>query len=255
MNPKDPAQRFSDRVEDYARYRPAYPPGVYDLLAQQAGLRPGDLVADLGSGTGLLSELFLARGHRVLALEPNTAMRAAAEQARAGQAAFVSLPARAEHIPLAPASVDFVAAGQAFHWFEPRAARREVLRILRPGGQAALIWNRRHVEGSAFQAEYEQLLIRYGTDFQQVDHQRRSMDEDIRSFFGAAPAVAQLPNRQLLDAAGLRGRLLSSSYVPGPGAPGHVELLSGLGALFERHQQDGVVAFDYQTNAYFGRLA
>ena len=151
----DPTKRFSDRVEKYQKHRPGYPPELYDYLRAEAGLRSTDQVADLGSGTGLSSKLFLERGHRTFAIEPNAEMRSAAEALFHDQPNFVSLDGRAEDIPLANASVDFVTAGQAFHWFEPRATRREMNRVLRPGGQVALIWNSRESKASQFQSAYE----------------------------------------------------------------------------------------------------
>lgn len=250
----DPTQRFSNRVKNYELYRPGYPQGVYEILQREAGLRPGDLVADLGSGTGLLSKLFVDRGHTVYAIEPNAEMRAAAEALFAEHPTFVSVDGRAEKIPLADESVDLVVAGQAFHWFEPTAARREMRRVLRAGQQVALIWNRR---GSAtpFNIDYEALLDRFGTDFRQVDQQRKITDEGMAAFFAPQPMhKASLPNHQDLDADGLRGRLLSSSYTPVAGDAKYQSMLAALDDLFQQYQRGGQVRFDYETVIYYGQL-
>jgi SAM-dependent methyltransferase len=255
MLARDPTQRFSDRVENYLRYRPGYPAAVYDYLQAEAGLQAGAEVADLGSGTGLLSRLFLARGHHVFAVEPNGEMRAAAERLFTKDENFVSLAGRAEVIPLAAGSVDFVASGQAFHWFEPQATRREVRRILRRGGQAALIWNTRDLRGSEFQRAYEDLLLQFGTDFRQVDHSRNLSDEKIGEFF--SPKTMRhtaFPNAQQFDFEGLRGRLLSSSYAPVPGEPNYDSMLAALKSLFTEFQKDGVIRFTYQTIVYHGKM-
>lgn len=255
MPERDPTQRFSERVENYVKYRPGYPAAVYDYLRAEGGLQAGAEVADLGSGTGLLSQFFLTRGHRVFAVEPNAEMRAAAERLLAEDQKFVSLDGRAEAIPLAASSVDFAAAGQAFHWFEPQATRREVRRVLRPGGQAALIWNTRNVQGSPFQQAYEDLLLRYGTDFRQVDHARNLSDEKIGEFF--APETMKqtaFPSEQKFDFEGLRGRLLSSSYAPAPGEPNYEPMLAALTSLFAKFQEGGVIRFTYQTTVYHGRI-
>lgn len=252
---RDPTLRFSDRVENYRKYRPGYPPDLYELLKAEAGLKPGDRVADLGSGTGLLSQVFLDHGHQVYAVEPNGEMRAAAESLFSTNANFVSLEGRAEAIPLPDRGADFVAAGQAFHWFEPTQTKREIQRILRPGQQVALIWNRRDTQSSPFQAAYERLLERFGTDYLQVDQQRIVTDEKLAAFFAPHPmTLSSLPNRQSFDAVGLRGRLLSSSYTPNPGDPQYEPMLAALEELFEDHQQGGVVLFDYLTTVYSGAL-
>jgi SAM-dependent methyltransferase len=251
----DPTRRFSSRVENYARYRPAYPAAVYEHLRSAAGLPAGGVVADLGSGTGLSSQLFLARSHRVYAIEPNAPMRAAAERWLAGDPNFVSLAGRAERIPLPDASVDLVIAAQAFHWFEALAARPEMARILRPGAQAALIWNMRAVQHSPFQQAYEQLLLEFGTDFKEVDHQRKLNDDSLAAFF--APHQMQkaaFANVQHFDFAGLQGRLLSSSYAPDPGQPAYEPMLAALAQLFSQYQQAGQVEFAYETSVYHAVL-
>ena len=248
---RDPTQRFSDRVENYAKYRPGYPTELYGYLREESGLRGSSNVADLGSGTGLLSQLFLERGHRVYAVEPNDEMRSAAEAHFLENENFISLKGRAEAIPLSNQSVDFLVAGQAFHWFEPVAAKSEMRRVLVPGGEAALIWNRRDTEHSHFQRAYEQLLEQFGTDYMQVDQQRAVSDEKMAAFF--TPQLmkkASFPNRQILNAEGLRGRLLSSSYVPLPDDRNYASMLAALDELFAKFQQNGQIHFDYLTTVY-----
>jgi SAM-dependent methyltransferase len=248
---RDPTQRFSDRVENYVKHRPGYPAALYDYLRAEAGLPAGGRLADIGSGTGLLSELFLTRGHEVLAVEPNAEMRSAADILLGKQPGFVSLDGTAEAIPLADASVDLLVAGQAFHWFDPPVARREFGRVLKSGGHAALIWNMRDIERSPFQHAYEDLLLEFGTDFKEVDHQRKVSDEGIAAFFAPQKMrQASFPNRQVLDEEGLRGRLMSSSYAPQAGQGGHEQMMARLGDIFASHQKDGHVNFDYQCVVY-----
>lgn len=249
----DPTQRFSNRVQDYVRYRPGYPPALLDLLERYCGLTPQAAVADVGSGTGLLSLLFLGYGCRVFGVEPNRAMREAAEALLRDRPNFVSVAGRAEATGLPAASVDLVAAGQAFHWFEPQAAVVEFRRILRAPGSVALVWNERLVDATPFLAGYEQLLLTYGTDYRSVDH-RRVREADLARWFGAAPLHLALDNRQDLDFVAAQGRLLSSSYVPLAGQPGHEAMLAAFQALFDAHQVDGRVAFLYTTQVYLWRF-
>lgn len=252
---REPTERFSDRVVDYIRSRPAYPSGLIDWLVESGQLLPSHDVADVGSGTGKLTRLFLDHGNRVYGVEPNREMREAGERELASYPRFVSVGARAEETTLPTASVDLVAAGQAFHWFRPAEAKREFLRILRPGRPVLVVWNDRDERASVFMGHYEQLLRDHGTDYRQVHH-RRIGEAQIAEFYGAGRFAEQrLTYRQVFDKDGLRARMRSSSYIPASGEPGHAELISRLDGLFETHQRGGRVAFEYRTRVYLGRPA
>lgn len=251
----EPTQRFSRRVENYVRYRPGYPPGVLRLLGREYGLTKDAVIADIGSGTGLLSRLFLENGNRVFGVEPNAEMRLAGERLSSGYAGFSSVPARAEETTLPDAGVGFVTAGQAFHWFDPGPTRREFSRILRPGGRVVLIWNARRKEVTGFLAAYERALKTYGTDYSEVEHGQRGSPEEVRAFFDPEPVeTATFDNAQAFDLAGLKGRALSSSYVPAEGEPGNREMLKELEIIFQAYQQNGTVTVEYDTRVYIGRL-
>ncbi len=221
MTPPDPTQRFSARVENYVKYRPHYPRAVLETLKDACQLTSASVIADIGSGTGILTELFLQNGNPVYAVEPNREMREAGEQFLQGFAHFHSINGRAEATTLADRSVDFVTAGQAFHWFDRESAKAEFIRILKPGGWVALVWNDRESSTRPFLIAYESLLKQYATDYEAMTHKNISAD-DLADFF--APAELRLqtfPNTQEFDIEGLRGRLLSSSYSPLPGHPKH----------------------------------
>jgi len=173
-----------------------------------------------------------------------------------GYERFTSVAARAEETTLPDGSVDFVTAGQTFHWFDPGPTRGEFARILEPGGVVALIWNTRRKEGEPFLAGYEKLLRSHGTDYREVCHGSRGSPESIRDFFRPHPVEeATFENRQAFDLEGLRGRLLSSSYVPDVGEPGHPEMMEAAGRLFEEHQAAGRVVLKYDTQVFFGPLS
>ena len=249
----DPTQRFSSRVDNYVRYRPGYPEAVLESLRQECGLTKSETIADIGSGTGLLSKIFLENGNPVIGVEPNAEMRRAGEQFLRNYANFTSVAGTAEATTLPDHSVDFVSAGQAAHWFNLEKARREFLRILRPGGWTALIWNERKTDSTPFLAAYENLLLTYGTDYQEIRHERTSAEID--NFF--APAAFQsstFPYQQLFDYEALEGRLLSSSYTPQAGDPKHAPMLQELRRIFDQHQSAGRVAFEYDTRSFYGRL-
>jgi len=249
----DPTRRFSSRVEDYIRYRPSYPPEVTSWLAAECGLRSESSIADIGSGTGILTKIFLDFGCEVFAVEPNPEMRAGAERQLAGEVRFHSVDARAEAITLPDDSVDFVTAGQSFHWFDAAAARAEFRRILKPQGWVVLIWNERLVT-EGFLADYEDLLQRLSHDYGRVDHRRIDSAEIARFFEHNAWRAASFPNRQNFAWDGIRGRLLSSSYAPLPGSPKYAPMMEELEALFAKYQQGGEVKLLYETKMYVGQI-
>ena len=251
----DPTQRFSNRVENYIKYRPGYPPQIIDLLRQDCGLTPDAVVADIGSGTGIFSELLLANGNPVLGVEPNAGMRSAGERLLAHFPRFTSVAGTAESTTLPDESVDLVTAAQAFHWFDRTRTRAEFARILRPGGWIVLIWNDRHTESSAFLRDYELLLRTFATDYAEVRHKDLDLSR-VREFVGTDTVRRTvLPNRQTFDHEALLGRLLSSSYAPDEGHPSHRPMRKRLEEIFRQHQAGGTVAFEYDTQVYCAQLA
>ncbi len=249
----DAKQRFSNRVADYVRYRPGYPAAMLDLLRADCGLRPGNVIADIGSGTGFLSELFLKNGNRVYGVEPNEAMRRAGEEYLASYDGFSSIEGSAESTTLGDSSIDFVAAGQAFHWFEPEKTRAEFRRILRPQGWVVAVWNFREME-TTFAKAYEDILVKYGTDYARV-RDSYPKGHDVQNFFlGGEFLHHALPNVQFLDWEGFAGRLRSGSYVPQEGHANFAPMMDALRELFRRYHENGQVRVEYATNLYAGQL-
>lgn len=250
----EPTERFSDRVEDYVRHRPGYPPEALEPLVRDCGLGPGATVADVGAGTGIWTDRLLEAGCRVWALEPNGPMRRAGRRRLGEGNRLTWLPGTAEATGLDDASVDLVTAAQAFHWFDRRSARAELARVLAPGGWMAVIWNERRKETTPFLAAYERLLLDWAIDYERIDHTRIGRRE-LAPFFAPAPLEELVcANRQVLDLAGLEGRLRSCSYAPGPEHPHHDPMMAGLRRIFAAHHQDGRVAMDYDCRVYYGRL-
>lgn len=252
---RSPVERFTSRVESYVRYRPSYPAAMLQLLKERCRLSAASRVADVGSGTGILTRLLLETGARVWAVEPNRAMRAAAEQGLGGEERFRSVVGTAEATTLPAGSIDLVTAGQAFHWFDVPRSRAEFARILVPAGWVALVWNERPLGASPFLDDYERILLQQVSEYQQAAEvrQRRENPASARALFSAVQ-VATFPNPQALDFQALVGRLLSSSYAPEPGHPEHEPLIGALRELFARHQHDGRIEYTYETRVYFGQL-
>ena len=244
---EDSTARFSQRVENYARYRPGYPAAPIELLARESRLGPGSLVADIGSGTGLLARAFMDAGYDVIGVEPNREMREAGVcRAVDGRAEATTLPA---------ACADLIVAGQAFHWFNPAATKREWMRIIRPGGSMALIWNERLREG-AFMRELGELIDHFATERDPDGAIREAGQNRIAGFFAPRePLTAEFPNEQRFDFEGVRGRVLSASYLPLETEPGAERMGNELRHIFDRYSEDGIVRFLYRTKVYWSSPA
>jgi SAM-dependent methyltransferase len=244
---------YADRVDAYARYRPGYPPAAVDALVSR--LDAGAIVADVGSGTGVLTEALLERGLTVRAIEPASRMRRAAEQRLHRVEGFTSLAGAAEATGLPASSVAAVLAGQAFHWFHPARARREFRRILRPGGFVALLWNERRRTADQFHVELEALLRRLLPAYSAVDDHDARLPASLAQLFGRwVPPSRTFPHVQALDPDGLVGRVMSASYAPGLETPSARQLARELRRLHARHGHDGVVALRYDTLLVAGPL-
>jgi SAM-dependent methyltransferase len=254
----DSTVRFSSRVEFYLRSRPRYPHSVLSFLRDKLNFKSTHVVADIGSGTGFLTQLFVSNGNETFAVEPNADMRAAGENLLRDYANFHSINGTAEATTLPPQCVDFITAGQAFHWFDPVKARREFLRILRLPGWVALVWNDRRLEKSNFASDYQQMIDRFSTDHAAVRacHITAVDDATLRKFFSPGGyELATFDNPQTLTRAGLIDRVTSSSYMPLPQESSYSEMMCGIEDLFDSHQHEGEVIMPQETRVYYGRLS
>lgn len=247
-------ERFSNRVENYVKYRPGYPKKLIDDLYTNVNFSRNSIIADVGSGTGILAAILLDRGSRVIGVEPNREMRKAAEILLEEYPKFVSIDGTAENTGLADNSVDFVTCAQAFHWFDKSACKKEFQRILKPNGKVVLVWNKRKVGEAGFSPEYEKLAAKYARDYNEVNHNRITEDE-FRAFFKKGDYQKTVfHNEQIFDFEGLKGRLLSSSYTPMPGEKNYEPLVMELKGLFDKYAVDGRISFEYETECYSGEV-
>jgi len=247
----DSTTRFSNRVEDYVKYRPRYPQAVIPLLQDKYGITPDKLVADIGAGTGISSALFLDAGYTVMAVEPNQEMRSKSQILLADSPRFKAINGTAEATGLAADSVDAIVVGQAFHWFDRIKAKEEFTRILKKEGKVILLWNER-LTSTSFEVDYDNLILKHGRDYVQVDH--RNIDEvKIQDFFTpGSVSTEMLANWQIFDFNGLKGRLLSSSYMPAYDEPGYEAMLNDLHLLFKQYERENKIRINYQTKLYVG---
>jgi ubiquinone/menaquinone biosynthesis C-methylase UbiE len=248
LNELNPTGRFSDRVGNYVKYRPSYPAELIPFLESTLGLKKGQQVADIGSGTGIFTELLLLKGYPVTGVEPNEAMREAAERRLGGYDRFYSQDGRAEATGLMDQSVHLITVAQAFHWMEPEATRKEFIRILKPGGHIVLVWNLR-LTHTAFLQAYEEFARTFG---QRYDAANRVVESELVAFYKPMQMRIQTYcNIRLLDFEGLKGLVLSASYMPLEGDPRHEEMIARLEELFAIHKENGLVKMEYETKMYY----
>lgn len=246
-------ERFSNRVENYVKYRPTYPKEILQFFKDELNLQTDSLIADIGSGTGISSKLFLENGNTVFGVEPNAPMRQAAEDFLKNFPQFKSVDGTSENTNLPDDSVDFVVAAQAFHWFDPAKTRLEFRRILRNEGYIVLMWNERQLDSTEFLRDYENLILEYGIDYKEVRHEKVTA-EIIGDFFQTDFKIKSFENKQVLDFEGLKGRMLSSSYIPSQENPRFDEMIKTLHSLFTKHQKNDTIHILYNTNVFYGRF-
>ncbi len=249
-----PTERFTGRAGIYHHARPRYPDTLLASLVTEAGLRASDVIADVGSGTGISTELFLLNGNKVFAVEPNDEMRLTAENLLTTYKNFISVNGTAEATTLANASIDMIVAGQAYHWFDREAALQEFRRILKPDGWVAFFWNFRVMAEKGFAADYEALIQRYSTDYKTTGGGMVDWTVELRKFFPGSFIHREFPNLQRLDREGLKQRWLSCSYIPLEHDERAPKMLEELDSLFDRYQSDGEVIIHYETHLNCGKI-
>lgn len=252
MSSSDSTKRFSDRVSNYIKYRPHYPFEIIDYLKNETGLDNSSIIADIGSGTGISSEMFLENGNTVYAVEPNFEMRSAAENIMKDFTGFISIDGTAENTSLGTQSIDLIIAGQAFHWFDREKCRPEFKRILKNNGYIVLMWNDK-IESDDFMTGYFNLIKKYGTDYEKINHTNVD-DTVIGKFFSPSEFRKKFfKHSHNLDYTGLEGRLLSSSYIPLKGES-HNEMINELKEMFDKHSINSEISMQYETVIYSGKL-
>jgi ubiquinone/menaquinone biosynthesis C-methylase UbiE len=251
----DSTKRFSNRVSNYVKYRPTYPTETIDYLTEKCDLNSGSKIADVGSGTGIFSELLLDKGYTIYGVEPNEDMRLSAESMLDGNDKFRSVNGTAENTTLADNSVDLVVCAQAFHWFKPDATRKEFKRILKhEDSDVALIWNNRLTQIDEFAKAYERLLEEKATDYKEVNHQHLKGVNFEQFYRDGKYTLTKFSNEQIFDYEGLAGRAFSSSYVPPQDTEAGIEFDGLLRNLFDKHQVNNKVIVKYETEIYLGKV-
>jgi len=241
--------RFSNRVKNYTRYRPSYPVSAVQWIVNRYHLGPQSQVADIGSGTGIFTQLLMDAELPVTAVEPNVEMRLESDRLHATNPLYSSQAGTAEFTNLEDNSVDVITAAQAGHWFDLEKSKREFQRILRPGGVLALIWNRR-MHSSPFQIAYETVLNTL-PEYAEVNHNKLD-DVQLAKLFTGDMERKTFANCQEFDRASFRGRVFSSSYTPSPEDSMYSVFSRKIDGLFSAYATNARVSFAYSSEVYAG---
>ena len=250
----DSKKRFTDRVEDYVKFRPSYPTDIIAFLEENALLTKSSVIADVGSGTGLLTKIFLENGNKIFGIEPNKEMRMAGEKFLKQYDNFVSINGSSEETTLIDESIDLITAGQAYHWFNIEKTALEFKRILKQSNKEniVLIWNTR-TDKTEFNRAVERIIKKFSNDYEHVSHtQDKNKDQNI--FFNTVFKRKTFPNYQELTFDGLLGRLLSSSYMLKKTDERYPTFENELKKIFTCYEVNGTILLDYETELFYGKL-
>jgi ubiquinone/menaquinone biosynthesis C-methylase UbiE len=247
-------EKFTPRVTYYERYRPSYPMDLLWLMEKEIGFDVSDNVADIGSGTGILSKLFVQNGNIVFAVEPNNAMRAVAEEKFRNNFNFISISGTAENTKLEDSSIDVIVSGQAFHWFDIKKVPEEFKRILVDNGYVVLVWNERKEKKKGIMYAYEKICRKYGTDYEKYKCSKEITVSSLNKIFGVRNfKYTEFEVKQYLSFEGIKGRLLSSSFIPLEGLA-YKEMIKELKTFFSKYQHYGKVLLEYKTRVFYGKV-
>jgi ubiquinone/menaquinone biosynthesis C-methylase UbiE len=243
--------RFDGKSGVYSKYRPRYPSEILRILEREIGFTQKRIVADIGSGTGILSELFLENGNTVYCVEPNLEMRRTAEKNLKGFVPrYVSIEGAAEATNLRGDSIDLIAVGQALHWFDFVKARTEFRRVVKKRGHIAIVYNHRKEKGEVEMA-YKTIVDKFARNRAKVPD---ADDAYAAKFLSAGFKKFIVPNSQTLDLQGMLGRLASASYMPNSTSPEWTKLKRDLRRVIDEFGSDGIATLHYDTVVYLGRI-
>ncbi len=249
---KDNTRRFSDRVDNYTKYRPSYPNALIEYINNRFEIYKKNIIVDIGSGTGKLSELLIPISKQIVAVEPNDKMRSAAESKLTKYNNYKSVNGTVENTTLKDRSIDLITIAQAFHWFNIDKAKKEFQRILKSDGSVLIIANMR-LFNTPFLQEYEKALNELIPEYKEVNHYRINSDV-VKSFYNSNYEQKVFQYNQTFDWCGILGRLSSSSYTPKKDTKEYIRLGNRIKEIFIRYSKEGKVVFNYESIVLSGKI-
>jgi ubiquinone/menaquinone biosynthesis C-methylase UbiE len=242
---------FSDKAEIYNKYRLGYPNEILQYLYGY-GFDSNSIIADIGSGTGKLTRIFVENGNKIYAVEPNDNMRLIAENDFKENKNFISIIADAENTTLQNNSIQFIVVGQAFHWFNKDETMKEFKRIITENGVLMLIWYTAKYD-TQFLKKYEEIL-KFNPDYKGDIHKSKYTDEDLEKLFAKEFKKIKCHNNVEIDFDNVLGRFMSSSYSPKTGTELYNKSFNELRKIFDKYEMDNKIIFKYEMEIYIGRI-
>lgn len=253
---KDKQDIFSGKFSNYSKYRPGYPQKLLRLMEDLTGLKSDTVVADIGSGTGISSRLFIENGNTVYGVEPNDEMRQYSSISFHSYPGFHSVKGTGENTGLPDNSIDLVVCAQAFHWLNPDSAKKEFRRILRDHGRVSLIWNDKSKDENSFNSDYESICKRFKKFRPKYNSSGSTLIDHtvLAKFFVGSYKILELENYQDLTLEGVMGRYASTSYAIGTEEAEYESLLKEMKEAFRKYQKDGLIRIQYITRIFLGTV-
>lgn len=247
--------KFDGMGKIYAKFRPTYPHTFIEYICSNVGINHESIIADIGSGTGILTRQMLEIAKKIFAVEPNNDMRAVAENDLSNYKNFVSVNGTAENTALEKSSVDFITVAQAFHWFDRAKFKAECTRILKPEGKIILVWNSRDFNAKSVK-DSDIINRKYCPDFKGFSGGIRGAEYEngFEDFFTGKYEIKNFQNDFFYDLDGFIGRTLSASYALKEDDEKYPAYINELTECFNKHAIDGKMIIPNITKSYAGTV-
>lgn len=249
----DNTQNFSGKANNYTLGRPTYANDFINYLYSEQNFSEKSIIADIGSGTGKFAKQLLDKGSYLYCVEPNDDMRNTAVNELSMYENFNSINGTASKTTLPAASIDFITAAQAFHWFDVDLFHKECKRILKPNGKVILIWNMRDISNATNKLSYE-IYLKFCPKFKGFSGGIKKDDERIKKFFNNNYKYIEFDNPLFYDKKKFISRSLSSSYSLKNEDKNYEKYINELCDLFDKHSKDGILEMANKTVAYMGNI-
>lgn len=247
--------KFNGMGKVYSKYRPSYPLNFVDYLFTDVGMSQSSIIADVGSGTGILTRQLLEKGSNVYGIEPNADMRVIAETNLNNFPGFTSVSGSAENTTIDDNSVDYITVAQAFHWFDREKFKKECQRILKPEGKVILVWNTRDNENELVIENYE-VNRKYCPNFKGFSDGMygKTNNDDFSDFFNGEYETKVFLNNLIFDMDGFIGRNLSASYALKSNDAQYNDYVNELKKIYEKYSNNGQLIMPNLTRSYVGNV-
>lgn len=247
-------EKFTGKAKIYNKYRSSYANNCIEDIIKDRNISNQTIIADIGAGTGKLTEQFLEKGIKVIAVEPNKDMLNMARENLSKYGELIEFKEEAaEATKIENKSIDIIVVAQAFHWFDKELFKKECKRILKSDGLIAIMWNfidyKQELEGKIIDIHKKYTTLSFNAS------EEKKRDEEIAEFFGENNYELKIyENNYLEDYERFLGKQLSMSYALKKEDEKYNEYIGAFKKLFDKYGKDGIIEVHNNTYCYFGKL-